>query len=113
VSLFHEYRRARTVTRLYSFEQNALRGVVDWPLPLGVSAELELQFGLRNYRTGQSFATNFGRSDHRSVVSGTFERTVAGPLRAALFASWKHRTSTRASKDYDVSTLGLALSANR
>lgn len=113
LGLFHEYRRARSVTQLFSFEQNSLRGVVDWPLPLGVSGELELQLGLRNYRTGQSFATNFGRSDHRSVLSGTLERGLAGPLRAHLFGSWKHRTSTRASKDYDVSTVGIALSANR
>ncbi len=113
VSLSYEYRRADSVTRLFSYQQNALRGLVDWPLPWGVSGELELQLGLRNYRTGQSFAENYGRGDTKGLVSATLGHSIAGPVSAELYGSWRRRASTRESKDYGVSMFGFALSATR
>lgn len=112
LSLSHEYRRAMSVTKLFSYEQNDLRGLADWPLPLGVAAELEAQLGLRNYRTGQSFAANFGRRDTRGLVGGKIGHRLAGPVRAELYGEWRRRDSTRISKSYDVSTIGITLSAN-
>ncbi len=113
IGLSHEYRRATSVTRLFSYEQNDLRGLADWSLPLGVAVELEAQLGLRNYRTGQSFAANFGRGDTRGLVGGKLGHALAGPLRAELYGQWRRRISTRVSKTYDVSTIGFALTANR
>ena len=113
LSLSHEYRRATSVTRLFSYAQNDLRGLAEWPLPLGVAVELEAQLGLRNYRTGQTFAANFGRGDTRGLVGGKLGHTLVGPLRAELYGEWRRRTSTRISKSYDVSTFGIALSAIR
>jgi len=113
LSLSHEYRRATSVTRLYSYAQNDLRGLAEWPLPLGVALELEAQLGLRNYRTGQTFAVNFGRGDTRGLVGGRLGHTLVHPIRAELYGEWRRRTSTRSSKSYDVSTIGIALSASR
>ena len=113
LSLSHEYRRAMSVTKLFSYEQNDLRGLADWSLPLGVAVELEAQLGIRNYRTGQAFAANFGRGDTRGLVGGKLGHTLAGPLRAELYGEWRRRSSTRISKSYDVSTIGITLSANR
>ncbi len=113
VSLAHEYRRGDSVTRLFSYQQNALRALVDWPLPAGVTGELELQLGLRNYRTGQSFAENFGRGDTRALASTTLGHAIAGPVVAECYGSWRRRVSTRPGKSYDVSMFGIALSATR
>lgn len=111
VTVYHEYRRARSVTGLFSFEQNALRASAEWPLTRRVAAELEVQLGIRNYRTGQADALNFGRGDDVRLVAGSLGRPFIGPVTAELRGEWRDRASTRDSKNYDVSTIGFALRA--
>ena len=111
--LSYRYRRQDSVTDLYTYGQNALRLDAEWAVPRIVSAAIRVEYALRDYRTGQSFASNFGREDDRWKILGRLHRKVVGPLDAEVFDEWRHTASTRLSKNYEVNTVGVALAASR
>lgn len=109
----HLYRRTESVTDLYSYAQNALR--FEGLYQVGPRARTRglVEFGLRQYRTGQSFAANFARSDDRWRAEAAVGGTIAGPLGAEVLASWSQRMSTRNVKNYAVRTIGFGLTLSR
>jgi len=113
VSLTHVYRHNSSVTDLYSYEQNDLRLEVARPLAAGFSAAGEIQGGLRNYRTGQAFATNFARQDDRWRAGLSLERPLRAGLSAEGYGRWREVDSSRDVKNSHVLEAGIALSFTR
>lgn len=113
VELSYRYRRQDSVTDLYTYGQNAARLDAEWSFPRIVDVGARLEYAIRDYRTGQPFARNFAREDDRWRVLGRLRRTIVGPLQGEIFDEWRRTDSTRASKNYDVNTVGVALAVSR
>ena len=110
--LQYRFRRQDSTTNLYTYGQNVARLDAEWTT-VPVAAGVRLEYALREYRTGVLSAVNFGRQDDRWRLIGRLHRTVTGPLEAEVFDEWKHTTSSRATKNYEVNTVGLALTVSR
>jgi hypothetical protein len=112
-ALSYFFRRADSITDLYTYDQNSVRLVGSWTLPLRSSTEVTAEYRLRNYRTGQPFAANFSRRDDRWRLLGRLACQVAGPLSIEVYDDWRDNDSTRGIKIYQVNTVGVALAASR
>ena len=113
LELSYRFRRQDSVTNLYTYDQNLVRLDAEWSAPTLASAALRMEYALRDYRTGQSFASNFGREDDRWKILGRLHRGIGGPLALEAFDEWRRTSSTRLSKNYDVNTVGVALAVSR
>jgi len=107
------YRDTQSVTNLYSYGQNVLRLDAEGALVDRLHGALRLEAGLRSYRTGEIFASNFSRQDSRWRVFTTLAHPVVGPLRAEISAQWRQTDSTRDSKKSVVRGFGFGLVAQR
>jgi hypothetical protein len=106
--MVHVYRRSDSISGLYTYEQNSMRAEADWRVA-GWDVSAQGEAGLRNYRTGQSFAPNFARQDDRWRVRAGIGRVISRHLTAQAFGEQRRNESTRPTKVYDVTTVGLAM----
>ncbi|MGH7731154.1 MAG: hypothetical protein ACRENJ_07885 [Candidatus Eiseniibacteriota bacterium] len=106
--LVHLYRRSDSASHLYGYEQNAARLEASWRVG-GWDFSGQGEAGLRNYRTGLSYASNFGRQDDRWRARGALGRLITPALALQAFGEARKNDSTRARKNYHVTTAGLAL----
>jgi hypothetical protein len=110
--LQYRFRRQDSTTNLYTYGQNVGRIDAEWSTA-PIDAGVRLEYALREYRTGILSAANFARQDDRWRVLARLHRTVTGPVEAELFDEWKRTSSTRSTKNYEVNTVGLALTVSR
>ena len=110
--LVHVYRKTDSDSHLYSYEQNALRAEAGWRAA-GWDFLAEGEAGLRNYRTGLAFASNFARQDDRMRARAGVGRVIVPHLSAQGYGEWRRTDSTRLGKDYDVATAGVALTLTK
>jgi hypothetical protein len=112
ISLSHLYRRNDSITDLYTYDHNALRGIVTWTLaPWTVHGEGEA--ALRNYRTPHAFDRNATRQDARWRIAAALGRALMPHVSAEAYGEYRRSDSTRRGKDYDVSSIGFALEVTR
>ncbi len=107
------YRDTRSITDLYSYGQNVLRLDAEGALVARLHGAVRLEGGVRSYRTGDVFASNFSRQDNRWRVSTMLDHPIAGPLRVELGAQWRATGSTRNSKNSIVRGASLGLVVER
>lgn len=113
LELSYRFRRQDSVTNLYTYGQNLARLDAEWTAAPIVAAETRIEYALRDYRTGIVYAPNFGREDDRWRVFARLHRPVVHPLEVEVFGEWRQSQSTRLSKNYSVSTVGLGVSVSR
>jgi hypothetical protein len=107
------FRDTKSETDLYTYRQNTLRLDVEGTARGGWHGGARVEGGLRNYDTGASFASNFGREDHRWRARLALGRRVTGPLAAEAYHAWRETESSRPGKGSVVRTFGLSLTCER
>ena len=107
------YRDTQSITDLYSYGQNVLRLDAEGALVARLHGAVRLDGGVRSYRTGDVFASNFSRQDNRWRVFTTLDHPIAGPLRVELGAQWRATGSTRDAKNSVVRGVSLGLVVER
>ena len=112
ISVTHLYRRNDSITDLYTYDNNALRGTVRWSLS-SWSIQTEGEASLRNYRTPHAYDRNAARQDARWRVAASLGRSIAPHVAAETYGEYRENDSTRPGKTYQVATIGVAMEVAR
>ena len=93
-----------------SYNQGGPVLLVESRITKKIRADLRYRYRFRDYPTGDSGSSNFGREDHKNDVRLRARYKLTDNWLPFLYFSYKNSDSTRTSRTYDTAEVGLGIS---